>query len=74
MEFSERGKLQKVDMEVVLSYGTNFLEILSRDATTGHEVKIMLALAVMDELVVLDRQAVTIRFLAYQGFLKHVPV
>lgn len=72
MELSERGKLQKANLEVVLSYGSNFLDILSRDATTGHEVRRMLALAVLDELVVLDRQAATIRFLANQGFLKHV--
>jgi len=72
MELSERGKLQKANLEVVLSYGTNFLDILSRDATTGHEVRRMLALAVLDELVVLDRQAATIRFLANQGFLKHI--
>jgi len=72
LELSEKGKLQKANLEVVLSYGANFLEILSRDATTGHEVRRMLALGVLDELVVLDRQAATIRFLANQGFLKHV--
>jgi len=72
LELSERGKLQKANLEVVQSYGTNLLEVLARDATTGHEVRRMLALAVLDELIYLDRQAATIRFLANQGFLKHV--
>ena len=72
LELSERGKLQKANLEVVLSYGTSLLEVLSRDATTGHEVRRMLALAVLDELAVLDRQAATIRFLANHGFLKHL--
>ena len=72
LELSERGKLQKSNLEVVLSYGSSLLEVLSRDATTGHEVRRMLALAVLDELIVLDRQASTIRFLASHGFLKHL--
>ena len=72
LELSERGKLQKANLEVVLSYGTSLLEVLSRDATTGHEVRRMLALAVLDELIILDRQAATIRFLANHGFLKHL--
>ena len=72
LEISERGKLQKANLEVVLSYGTSLLEVLARDATTGHEVRRMLALAVLDELTILDRQAATIRFLANHGFLKHL--
>ena len=49
LELSERGKLQKANLEVVLSYGTKLLEVLSRDATTGHEVRRMLAIAVLDD-------------------------
>ena len=60
LEISERGKLQKANLEVVLSYGTSLLEVLARDATTGHEVRRMLALAVLDEMTILDRQAATI--------------
>ena len=72
MELSERGRLQQANLEVVQSCGTNLLEVLTRDATTGHDVRRMLALAVLDELVGLDRQANTIRFLSGQGFLKHL--
>ena len=32
----------------------------------------MLALAVLDELVCLDRRGAAVRFLANQGFLKHI--
>ena len=60
LEISERGKLQKANLEVMLSYGTSLLEVLARDATTGHEVRRMLALAVLDEMTILDRQAATI--------------
>jgi len=72
MELSERGRLQQANVEVVQSYGINLLEVLARDATTGHDVRRMLALAVLEELVGLDRQATTIRFLSSQGFLKHL--
>ena len=34
MELSGRGKLQKANLDVVMNYGANFLEILA----TGHEV------------------------------------
>ena len=72
MELSEQGRLQQANLEVVQSFGTNLLQVLARDATTGHEVRRMLALAVLDQLVGLDRQAATIRFLDGQGFLKHL--
>ena len=73
LELSEGARLQQANLEVVQSYGTNLLEVLARDATTGHDVRWMLALAVLDELVGLDRQAVTtIRFFSCQGFLKHL--
>ena len=55
MEISERGKLQRVNMEVIQSVGTGLLEILARDAVSGHEVRRMLAFAVLDELVFMDR-------------------
>ena len=72
LELSEQGRLQQANLEVVQSFGTNLLEVLARNATTGHEVRRMLALAVLDQLVGLDRQAATIRFLDGQGFLKHL--
>jgi len=72
LELSERGKLQKANLEVVRSFGVNLLEGLARDATTGHEVRRMLALSVLDELINLDRQGAIIRFLSSHGFLKHV--
>ena len=70
LELSERGKLQKANLEVVMSYGTSLLEVLSRDATTGHEVRRMLALAVLQELIVLDRQAATIRYICAETYLE----
>merc|ERR550519_1659646 len=72
LELSECGKLHKANLEVVSSYGASFLEVVSRDACAGHEVRRMLALAVLDELVCLDRRGEAVRFLANQGFLKHI--
>jgi len=72
MEISERGKLQRVNMEVIQSVGTGLLEILARDAVSGHEVRRMLAFAVLDELVFMDRHCYCTRFLAEQGFIKHI--
>ena len=72
LELSECGKLHKANLEVVSSYGASFLEVVSRDACAGHEVRRMLALAVLDELVCLDKQGAAVRFLSNQGFLKHL--
>jgi nuclear pore complex protein Nup205 len=76
LELSEAGKLQKTNLEIVLQQGgPALLEILARDASAGHEVRRMLALAVLDQLVVLDHQRTAgacTRFLADQGFLKHL--
>ena len=69
---SEGARLQQANLEVVQSFGTNLLEVVARDATTGHDVRRMLALAVLDELVGLDRAAGTLRFISSQGFLRHL--
>ena len=37
-ELSDRGRLARVNMEVVQSVGPGFIEILARDACAGHEV------------------------------------
>ena len=71
-ELSEAARLRQANLEVVQSHGTSLLEVVARDATTGHDVRRMLALAVLEELVGLDRQAATVRFLSCQGFLKHL--
>ena len=69
LELSEGARLQQANLEVVQSFGTNLLEVLAGDATTRHDVRRILTLAVLDELVGLDRQAATtIRFLSGQGF------
>ena len=72
LDLSEGARLQQANLEVVQSYGTNLLEVVARDATTGHDVRRMLALAALDELVGLDRAAGTLRFISSQGFLRHL--
>ncbi len=73
LELSEAGKLQKANLDIVLGQGgPALLEIVARDASSGHEVRRMLALALLDELVVLDRLGACTRFLTDQGFLRHL--
>ena len=43
-------------MEVIQGAGTSLLEILARDAVSGHEVRRMLAFAVLEEIVLMDRK------------------
>lgn len=72
LELSERGKLQKVNMEVIQGAGNSLLEILARDACSGHEVRRMLAFAVLEEIVFMDRKCFCTRFLSENGILKHI--
>ncbi len=73
LELSEAGKLQKANLDIILGQGgPALLEIVARDASSGHEVRRMLALALLDELVVLDRLGACTRFLTDQGFLRHL--
>jgi len=72
LELSEKGKLQRVNMEVIQGAGTNLLDILARDACSGHEVRRMLAFSVLEEIVLMDRQCYCTRFLSERGFIKHI--
>ena len=68
IKVSERGKLQRVNMEVIQGAGTSLLEILARDAVSGHEVRRMLAFAVLEEIVLMDRKC----FCTRHGYLDMV--
>ncbi len=54
LELTEAAKFRKANLELILSFGDNFLDILCRDTVSGHDIRRMLALSVLDELVRLD--------------------
>lgn len=53
-------------MEIVLDFGDNFFDIVCRDTVSGHDIRRMLALSVLDELVHLDGKGSWIYYMSNQ--------
>ena len=56
---SHEEKLKKANLEVLLGYGDAFLDIVCRDSVSGHEIRMMLALSLLDELICLEGMFLT---------------
>ena len=59
---SHEEKLKKANLEVLLGYGDAFLDIVCRDSVSGHEIRMMLALSLLDELICLEGMILTVLF------------
>ncbi|XP_040581995.1 nuclear pore complex protein Nup205 [Lepeophtheirus salmonis] len=72
LELSDQGKLRKANLEVLAGFGENFLEIICRDSVSGHDIRRMLAMSVLEELISLDSKGSWIWYLSNQGYLRHL--
>ncbi|XP_028813350.1 nuclear pore complex protein Nup205-like [Denticeps clupeoides] len=63
-------KLQRENLAIVESYGTTLMEVVCRDAVDGHEIGRMLALAVLDRVLSIDRQSQWLVYLCNSGYLR----
>ncbi|CAH2276623.1 nuclear pore complex Nup205 [Pelobates cultripes] len=63
-------KLQRDNLSIFESYGTMLMEVLCRDACDGHEIGRMLALALLDRIVSIDKQQQWLLYLSNSGYLK----
>ena len=69
---SDEEKLKKANLEVLLGYGDAFLDIVCRDSVSGHEIRMMLALSLLDELICLEGMNIfTLLTLNIQFFFFH---
>ncbi|KAJ3596682.1 hypothetical protein NHX12_003086 [Muraenolepis orangiensis] len=64
------SKLQRENLSVIESYGTALMEVVCRDACDGHEIGRMLALAVLDRILSIDRQSQWLVYLCNSGYLR----
>ena len=72
LDLTEQAKFRKTNLEVISTYGDNFLDILCRDTVSGHDIRRMLALSVLDELVHLDGRGSWTFYMSNQGYLRHI--
>uniref|UniRef100_A0A8C5FCT7 Nucleoporin 205 n=1 Tax=Gadus morhua TaxID=8049 RepID=A0A8C5FCT7_GADMO len=64
------SKLQRENLSIIESYGTALMEVVCRDACDGHEIGRMLALAVLDRILSIDRQSQWLLYLCNSGYLR----
>ena len=57
---------------LISGYGDAFLDIVCRDSVSGHEIRMMLALSLLDELVCLEGRGSWLYYLSKQGYLRHI--
>jgi nuclear pore complex protein Nup205 len=72
LELSDQAKFRKANLEILLDFGENFLDILCRDSVCGHDIRRMLALSVIDELILLDGRGTWTFYMSNQGYLRHI--
>lgn len=65
-------KFRKANLEIILDFGENFLDILCRDTVSGHNIRRMLAVSVLDELIKLDGRGTWTFYMSNQGYLRHI--
>ncbi|KAH0510127.1 Nuclear pore complex protein Nup205 [Microtus ochrogaster] len=64
------SKLQRENMAIIESYGAALMEVVCRDACDGHEIGRMLALALLDRIVSVDKHQQWLLYLSNSGYLK----
>ena len=69
---SDEEKLKKANLEVLLGYGDAFLDIVCRDSVSGHEIRMMLALSLLDELICLEGMIFYFFLCVYKNMLKNI--
>ncbi|XP_014866480.1 PREDICTED: nuclear pore complex protein Nup205 [Poecilia mexicana] len=66
------SKLQRENLAIIESYGKTLMEVVCRDACDGHEISRMLALAVLDRILSIDRQNQWLLYVCNSGYLRSV--
>jgi len=69
---SAKNEFRKANLEVLQEFGENFLDTLCRDTVSGHDIRRMLALSVLVELVALDDRGGWTFYMSNQGYLRHI--
>ncbi|KAK2496501.1 hypothetical protein MC885_011535, partial [Smutsia gigantea] len=64
------SKLQRENVAIIESYGAALMEVVCRDACDGHEIGRMLALALLDRIVSVDKQQQWLLYISNSGYLK----
>ncbi|XP_078453204.1 nuclear pore complex protein Nup205 isoform X1 [Lampetra fluviatilis] len=64
------SRLRRENAHIINGYGTPLMEVVYRDACDGLEIGRMLAMALLDQVVAIDRQQQWLTFLMTSGYLQ----
>lgn len=64
------SKLQRDNLTIFESYGAALMEVICRDSCDGREIGRMLALALLDRIVCVDKQQQWLLYLCNSGYLQ----
>ncbi|XP_034032952.1 nuclear pore complex protein Nup205 isoform X2 [Thalassophryne amazonica] len=64
------SKLQMESLVIIERYGRALMEVVCRDSCDGNEISRMLALAVLDRILSIDRQNQWLEFVCNSGYLR----
>ncbi len=69
---TDADKFRKVNLDILLDFGEHLLDTLCRDTVSGHDIRRMLALSALDELVHLDSRGSWTHYMSNQGYLRNL--
>ena len=66
------AKLRKANIDVLSGFGDMLIDTICRDSVSGHDVRRILALGLLDQLISLDKKGTWMWYVSREGYLKHI--
>ena len=66
------AKLRKANIDVLTGFGDILIDTICRDSVSGHDIRKILALGLLDQLISLDKKGTWMWYVSREGYLKHI--
>ena len=66
------AKLRKANIDVLSGFGDMLIDAICRDSVSGHDIRRILALGLLDQLISLDKKGTWMWYVSREGYLKHI--
>ena len=66
------AKLKKANIDVLSGFGDMLIDTICRDSVSGHDIRRILALGLLDQLISLDKKGTWMWYVSREGYLKHI--
>ena len=66
------AKLRKANIDVLSGFGDVLIDTICRDSVSGHDIRRILALGLLDQLISLDKKGTWMWYVSREGYLKHI--